>query len=62
VAGRQLHAYRRRGFGQRPVDADHTQVEGRVNSVDLTQTPPVLVIGGQNCTINDIQQIIAPSQ
>jgi flagellar basal-body rod modification protein FlgD len=42
-----------------PVTA---QVEGRVNSVDLTQTPPVLSIGGQNYTINDIQQIIAPSQ
>ncbi len=39
-----------------------TQVEGKVNSVDLTQTPPVLSIGGQNYTINDIQQIIAPSQ
>jgi flagellar basal-body rod modification protein FlgD len=39
-----------------------TQVEGKVNSVDLTQTPPVLVIGGQNYTINDIQQIIAPTQ
>ncbi|MGC1693781.1 MAG: flagellar hook capping FlgD N-terminal domain-containing protein [Pseudolabrys sp.] len=38
------------------------QVEGKVNSVDLTQTPPVLSIGGQNYTINDIQQIIAPSQ
>lgn len=37
-----------------------TQVEGKVSSVDLTQTPPVLSIGGQNYTINDIQQIIAP--
>ncbi len=37
-----------------------TQVEGRVNSVDLTQTPPVLSVGGQNYTINQIQQIIAP--
>ncbi len=36
-----------------------TQVEGQVSSVDLTQTPPVLSIGGQNYTINDIQRIIA---
>jgi flagellar basal-body rod modification protein FlgD len=39
-----------------------TQVEGSVSSVDLTQTPPALVIGGKNYTINDIQQIIAPGQ
>ena len=37
-----------------------TQVEGKVSSVDLTQTPPVLSIGGQNYTINEIQQILAP--
>jgi flagellar basal-body rod modification protein FlgD len=36
-----------------------TQVEGQVSSVDLTQTPPVLSIGGQNYTINDIQRILA---
>ena len=37
-----------------------TQVQGQVNSVDLTQTPPVLSIGGQNYTINHIQKIVAP--
>jgi len=37
-----------------------TQVEGPVSSVDLTQTPPVLVVSGQNYNINDIQRIIAP--
>jgi flagellar basal-body rod modification protein FlgD len=37
-----------------------TQVEGQVAAVDLTQTPPVLTIGGQTYTINDIQQILAP--
>ena len=37
-----------------------THVEGKVSSVDLTQTPPVLSIGGQNYTINEIQQILAP--
>ncbi|HEX5213184.1 MAG TPA: flagellar hook capping FlgD N-terminal domain-containing protein [Pseudolabrys sp.] len=38
-----------------------TQVAGPVSSVDLTQTPPVLTIGGQNYTINDIQRILAPA-
>jgi flagellar basal-body rod modification protein FlgD len=37
-----------------------TQVEGTVSSVDLTQTPPVLSVGGQNYTINQIQKIVAP--
>jgi flagellar basal-body rod modification protein FlgD len=38
-----------------------TQVEGQVSSVDLTQTPPVLTIGGQTYTIDDIQRILAPA-
>ena len=37
-----------------------SQVEGKVSSVDLGQTPPLLSIGGQNYKITDIQQIIAP--
>jgi flagellar basal-body rod modification protein FlgD len=37
-----------------------TQVQGTVDSIDLTQTPPVLSIGGQNFTVNQIQQIVAP--
>lgn len=37
-----------------------TQVQGIVNSVDLTQTPPVLSIGGQNYTMTQIQRIVAP--
>jgi flagellar basal-body rod modification protein FlgD len=37
-----------------------TQVQGTVNSVDLTQTPPVLSIGGQNYTMTQIQRIVAP--
>ncbi len=37
-----------------------TQVEGQISSVDLTQTPPQLAMGGQNYTINDIQRIVAP--
>jgi flagellar basal-body rod modification protein FlgD len=37
-----------------------TQVQGKVSSVDLSQTPPVLSIGGQNYTLSQIQQIVAP--
>jgi len=37
-----------------------SQVEGKVSSVDLSQTPPLLSMGGQNYKITDIQQIIAP--
>jgi flagellar basal-body rod modification protein FlgD len=40
-----------------PISA---QVEGTVSSVDLTQTPPVLSIGGQTYTIDQIQRIVAP--
>jgi flagellar basal-body rod modification protein FlgD len=36
-----------------------TQVQGTVSSVDLTKTPPLLSIGGQNYTMSDIQQIVA---
>ena len=35
-----------------------TQIEGVVNSVDLTKNPPVLSIGGQNYTVSQIQQVI----
>lgn len=35
-----------------------TQVEGVVDSVDLTQSPPLLSIGGQTFTINQIQSIV----
>jgi flagellar basal-body rod modification protein FlgD len=38
-----------------------TQVQGTVNSVDLTQTPPVLSVGGQNYSLTQIQQIVAPA-
>jgi flagellar basal-body rod modification protein FlgD len=36
------------------------QVQGVVDSVDLTQNPPVLSIGGQNFTVNQIQKISRP--
>ncbi len=37
-----------------------TQVQGQVTSIDLTQTPPALTIGGQNYKISDIQKIVVP--
>jgi flagellar basal-body rod modification protein FlgD len=38
--------------------AVNTQVEGVVSSVDLTQSPPLLSIGGQTFTVNQIQSIV----
>jgi flagellar basal-body rod modification protein FlgD len=35
-----------------------TQIEGVVNSVDLTQSPPLLSIGGQTYTVSQIQSIV----
>ncbi len=35
-----------------------TQVVGVVSSVDLTQSPPLLTIGGQTYTVNQIQSIV----
>jgi flagellar basal-body rod modification protein FlgD len=35
-----------------------TAVEGVVNSVDLTQSPPLLSIGGQTYTVSQIQSIV----
>ena len=34
-----------------------TQATGVVNSVDLTQNPPVLSVNGQNYTINQVQGV-----
>ncbi len=35
-----------------------TQVQGVVNSVDLTQSPPLLSIDGQTFTVNQVQSIV----
>jgi len=35
-----------------------TEVEGVVSSVDLTQSPPLLTIGGQTFTVTQIQSIV----
>ena len=37
-----------------------TQIQARVDSVDLTQTPPLLSINGQSYTVNQLQKIVAP--
>jgi flagellar basal-body rod modification protein FlgD len=37
-----------------------TSVGGEVSSVDLTQSPPLLTIGGQTYTMSQVQSIIAP--
>ena len=34
-----------------------TQIQGVVNSVDLTQSPPLLSIGGQNYTVSQVKNI-----
>jgi flagellar basal-body rod modification protein FlgD len=38
-----------------------TEVQGTVDSVDLTQSPPLLSIGGQNYTTDQIKRIVRPS-
>jgi flagellar basal-body rod modification protein FlgD len=37
-----------------------TEVKGTVDSVDLTQNPPVLVIGGQSFSLDQIKQVVRP--
>jgi flagellar basal-body rod modification protein FlgD len=37
-----------------------TEVKGTVDSVDLTQTPPVLKIGGQSFSLDKIKQVVRP--
>ena len=36
-----------------------TQVQAPVDSVDLSQTPPLLSINGQNYTMDQLQKIVA---
>jgi flagellar basal-body rod modification protein FlgD len=38
-----------------------TEIQGVVDSVDLTTTPPLLSIGGQNYTTDQIKRVIRPS-
>ncbi len=37
-----------------------TEVEGPVDSVDMTQSPPVLSIGGQTFTLDKIKRVVRP--
>jgi len=37
-----------------------TQIQARVDSVDLTQNPPLLSINGQTYTMSQLQKIVAP--
>ncbi len=38
-----------------------TEIEGVVDSVDLTQSPPVLAIGGQSFAIDKVKRVVRPS-
>jgi flagellar basal-body rod modification protein FlgD len=38
-----------------------TEVTGTVDSVDLTQSPPLLSIGGQTYTVNQILKVVRPA-
>src|SRR5215470_5080753 len=38
-----------------------TQVQGVVSSVDLTQNPPILLVGGQNFKLDQILRVVAPA-
>ena len=37
-----------------------TEIKGTVDSVDLTQNPPVLKIGGQSVSLDRIKQVVRP--
>src|SRR4051794_5016837 len=37
-----------------------TEVKGTVDSIDLTQNPPVLKIGGQSFSLDKIKQVVRP--
>ena len=58
MARRQLHPDRHRQGLPRTTVAVTTQIQGMVSSVDLTQSPPLLTIGGQTYTVSQIQSIV----
>ncbi|WP_022722983.1 flagellar hook assembly protein FlgD [Rhodopseudomonas sp. B29] len=37
-----------------------TQIQGTINSVDMTQSPPLLAIGSQTFTLDQIKKVVAP--
>ena len=38
-----------------------SEIEGVVDSVDLTKTPPELTVGGQPFTLDKIKRVVRPS-
>ena len=38
-----------------------TEIEGKVDSVDLTQSPPLLWVGGQSYTMDKIKRVTRPA-
>jgi flagellar basal-body rod modification protein FlgD len=38
-----------------------TEVQGGVDSVDLTKDPPVLSVGGQTFTVDKIKRVTRPA-
>jgi len=43
------------------VTALPTEVQGRVDSVDMTKNPPVLSINGQDYTVDKVKRVVAPT-
>jgi flagellar basal-body rod modification protein FlgD len=43
------------------VTALSTEIQGRVDSVDLTKNPPLLSINGQTYTMDKIKRVVAPT-
>ena len=54
--GRRVFAVGTGANGQ--ATAISTQIQAPVDSVDLTQSPPLLSVAGQNFTLNQIQKIV----
>ena len=50
-----------------PIDANtqttaiSTEVQAPVDSVDLTQTPPLLSVNGQDYTLDKVKRIVRPN-
>ena len=43
------------------VTALPTEVQGRVDSVDMTKNPPLLSINGQDYTVDKVKRVVAPT-
>ena len=58
MARRHLHDHRYRQGRSGNSVAISTEVQGVVNSVDLTASPPLLSIGGQSYTTDKIKRVV----